>query len=80
MVIKFRMRNSAMSGVTGDQERIAALLDLGLSRREIAERLAMSPAVVGRQISRLREKVRCGTYVPPPLPLETGMHLGTPAA
>lgn len=80
MVIKFRMRNSAISGVTENQERIAALLDMGLARREIAERLAMSPAVVGRQISRLREKVRCGTYVPPPLPLEAGMHSGAPSA
>jgi len=70
VVIKFRMRNSDVGGITNDQERILSLLDAGLSRGEVAERLEMSPAVVGRQVARLREKVRAGLYVPPPLPLE----------
>ncbi len=73
------MQNSRISGVTGDQERIATLLDLGLSRQEIAERLEMSPAVISRQICRLREKVRSGAYVPAPLPLEAALRLGAAA-
>lgn len=69
-MIKFRMRNSNVGGITRDQEQIVSLIDAGLSRREVAERLEMSPAVVGRQIARVREKVRAGLYAPPPLPLE----------
>ncbi|VVD31049.1 conserved protein of unknown function (plasmid) [Paraburkholderia dioscoreae] len=65
------MRNCEADGaITVAQVSIVSLLDSGCSRSEIAERLNTSAAVVGRQISRIRQKVRSGAYDPPPLPIE----------
>jgi DNA-binding NarL/FixJ family response regulator len=65
------MRNGEQDGViTAGQEQIVSMLDAGCSRAEIAERLNLSAAVIGRQIARIREKVRSGTYDPPPSPIE----------
>jgi DNA-binding NarL/FixJ family response regulator len=70
------MRNREVDGaITLAQVSIVSLLDSGCSRAEIAERLNMSAAVVGRQISRIRAKVKLGTYDPPPLPIEAALTL-----
>ncbi|RQY93857.1 MarR family transcriptional regulator [Burkholderia stagnalis] len=64
------MRKADAAGITPDQARILALLDSGLSQTEVAEQLDMPPAVIGRQVARVRGKVLAGTYAPPLLPLE----------
>jgi hypothetical protein len=68
------MRKCESDGViTTDQELIVSLLDSGCTRAEVGDRLNMSAAVIGRQISRIREKVKLGTYDPPPLPIEAAL-------
>lgn len=65
------MRKADAAGITPDQPRILALLDSGLSHTEVAERLDMPPpAVTGRRVAHVRDKVPPGTYAPPLLPLE----------
>ncbi|RQQ88726.1 helix-turn-helix domain-containing protein [Burkholderia stagnalis] len=64
------MRKTDTVGITPDRAEILALLDPGLPHTEVAERLGMSAAVIGRQVARVRDKVLAGTYAPPLLPTE----------
>lgn len=70
VVSVFRMRKTDATSLIPDHATILTLLDSGLSHTEVAERLDMCPAVIGRQVARVRGKVLAGTYAPPLLPLE----------
>ncbi len=59
-----------MKVITPRQQRIMELFDKGLLPAQIADDLCVSESTVKAQLTRIRRKVKAGSYNPPPLPLE----------
>lgn len=59
-----------MKGLTEKQARIVALADEGLTPKQIGQQLGLTETSIKEQLGRVQRKVKKGTVIPAPLPIE----------